>query len=193
MKTIAIYARVSTKNQKPDIQLRDLRRYAKSRGWKVSGEYVDRGESGTKASRPELNLLMADVRKGKVRGVLVWKFDRFARSLAHLVNTLSEFQEKGMAFVSYREAIDTSTTARKVAFHLFGLLAELERDMIADRVRAGLETARANGKRLGRPPATVDRDEIRRAYKEKGSLRGTAAELGISKDTVSRKLGMKKQ
>ena len=186
MKTITIYARVSTKNQKPDLQLRDLRRYAKSRGWKVKGEYVDRGESGTKASRPELNRLMADVRKGKVRGVLVWKFDRFARSLAHLVNTLGEFQERGVAFVSYQEAIDTSTTAGKAAFHLFGLLAELERDMIADRVRAGLETARAKGKRLGRPPATVDRDEVRKVYKEKGSLRETAAMLGISKDTVAR-------
>jgi len=148
-----IYARVSTSNggQSPQMQLRELREYCKRRGWKIVGEYVDRGISGAKDRRPELDKLMQEAHKRRVDAVVVWKFDRFARSVSHLLRALETFNSLGIAFVSLSESIDTSAPAGKMVFTVLGAVAELERSLIGERVRAGLRNAHAKGIRLGRP------------------------------------------
>ena len=192
MKQVAIYARVSTERQKTDPQLRDLRIFAKSRGWQVKDEYIDRGESGTKVSRPELNRLMDDVREGRVDGVLVWKFDRFARSLHHLVVTLQEFNERGIGFISYQENIDLSTSMGRAMYGIIGAMAQLERDMISERVKAGLASARAKGQRLGRPRVEIDVERVRKLAETK-SVREVAREVGTSPATVWRMVSANKE
>ena len=150
---VAIYARVSTTNgQSPEMQLRELRQFCKARGWQMAGEYRDEGISGAKDRRPALDKLMADAHKRKFDAVVVWKFDRFARSVSHLLRALENFQALGVAFVSLSESLDTSTPAGKMVFTVLGAVAELERSLTAERVRAGLRNARAKGIRLGRPP-----------------------------------------
>jgi DNA invertase Pin-like site-specific DNA recombinase len=154
----AIYARVSTANngQSPEMQLRDFSEYCERRGWALAGEYVDLGVSGTKEKRPELDRLMADAHRRKFDVVVVWSFDRMARSVSHLLRVLETFNSLGIAFVSLREQIDTSTPAGKMIFTVLGAVAELERSLICERVRAGLRNARAKGKRLGRPKKALD-------------------------------------
>ena len=149
-----IYARVSTSNgsQSPQMQLRELREYCKRRGWKIVGEYVDRGIFGSKDRRPELDKLMHYAHKRHVDTVVVWKFDRFARSVSHLLQALETFNSLRIAFVSLSESIDTSTPAGKMVFTVLGAVAELERSLIGERVRAGLRNAKAKGAQLGRPP-----------------------------------------
>src|SRR5271170_4332558 len=149
---IAIYARVSTKNgQDPEMQLAELREYIRNRKWKIAGEYVDKGMSGASDSRPELNRLMADANRCRFDVVGVWKFDRFARSVSHLLIALETFRALGIEFVSLSENIDTSTPTGKMIFTVLGSVAELERSLIGERVRAGLRNAKAQGTRLGRP------------------------------------------
>ena len=148
---IAIYARVSTTDQSTDSQLLDLRRYAADRGWGIYREYTDNGISGTKDSRPALNALMADAKKRKFALVLVWRFDRFARSTKHLILALDEFRNLGVDFVSYQENIDTGSPLGAAIFTIISAVAQLERDIIVERVKMGLRRARENGKRLGRP------------------------------------------
>jgi DNA invertase Pin-like site-specific DNA recombinase len=133
------------------MQLRELREYAARRGWDIAGEYVDTGISGAKDSRPELNRLMADAHQRRFDVVVVWKFDRFARSVAHLLRALETFKALGVEFISYSGQIDTTTPTGKMIFTVLGAVAELERSLIAERVRAGLRNARAKGRRLGRP------------------------------------------
>jgi DNA invertase Pin-like site-specific DNA recombinase len=148
---VAIYARVSTpegKGQSPEMQLRELREYCERRGWTVAGEYVDR-MTGTKDRRPELDRLTADAHKRRFDVVIVWKFDRFARSVSHLLRALETFKALGIDFVSYSEQMDTSTPAGKMVFTVLGAVAELERSLIVERVRAGLRNARAKGQALG--------------------------------------------
>jgi DNA invertase Pin-like site-specific DNA recombinase len=147
----AIYARVSTSNngQDPTMQTRELREYCERRGWAVAGEYVDIGISGTKEKRPELDRLMGDAHRRRFDAVVVWKFDRFARSVSHLLRALETFKTQGIDFVSYSEQMDTSTPAGKMVFTVLGAVAELERSLIVERVRAGLRNARAKGKSLG--------------------------------------------
>src|SRR5580658_7950106 len=176
----AIYARVSTANngQDPKMQTRELREYCKHRGWKFAGEYVDEGISGTKDSRPELNKLMADAHRRRFDAVVVWRFDRFARSVSHLLRALENFKALGIEFVSLSEALDTSTPAGKMVFTVLGAVAELERSLIGERVRAGLRNAKAKGKRLGRPRVIVDAARI-------ASLRAG----GISWRTIARQVG----
>jgi DNA invertase Pin-like site-specific DNA recombinase len=159
---VAIYARVSTANngQDPALQTREIREYIDRRGWEVAGEYVDVGISGTKEKRPELDRLMAHAHRRQFDAVIVWKFDRFARSVSHLLRALETFQALGIHFVSLSEALDTSTPAGKMVFTVLGAVAELERSLIVERVKAGLRNARVKGKRLGRPPVTVDRRRI---------------------------------
>src|SRR5271168_1659596 len=158
---IAIYARVSTKNgQDPEMQLTELREYIRNRRWKIAGEYVDRGISGASDSRPELNRLMADANRRRFDVVVVWKFDRFARSVSHLLRALETFRALGIEFVSLSESIDTSTPTGKMVFTVLGAVAELERSLIAERVRAGLRNPRSKGKRLGRPRVPVDAARI---------------------------------
>src|SRR6267154_5695721 len=146
MKT-ALYARVSTldKGQDPTMQLRELREYCQRRGWTVTGEFVDVGVSGSKDSRPELNRLMTDAHRRNFDTVMVWRFDRFARSVSHLLRALETFRALGIEFVSLSENVDTSTPTGKMVFTVLGAVAELERSLIAERVRAGLRHARAKG------------------------------------------------
>jgi len=182
---VAIYARVSTTDQSTDSQLLDLRRYVSDRGWQTFREYVDNGISGTKESRPELDRLMADAKKRKFDVVLVWRFDRFARSTRHLINALEEFKNLGIDFVSFQENIDTSSPLGSAIFTIISAVAQLERDIIAERVKAGLRRAVENGKRLGRPSVVVDRKEVHRLRSQGRSLRDIAGKTGISRTTVS--------
>src|SRR5262249_49025653 len=147
----AIYARVSTNGgQDPSLQTRELREYIERRGWQIAAEYVDVGISGSKEKRPQLDRLMTDAHRRRFDGVIVWKFDRFARSVSHLLRALETFQALGIHFVSLSESLDTSTPAGKMTFTVLGAVAELERSLIVERVKAGLRNARAKGKRLGR-------------------------------------------
>src|SRR5580698_10022778 len=173
---VAIYARVSTigNGQSPEMQLRELREFCERRGWIVADEYVDIGISGATDSRPELNRLIADAHKRRFDVVCVWKFDRFARSVSHLLRALETFNALGIAFVSLSEQMDTTTPAGKMVITVLGAVAELERSLIVERVRAGLRNARAKGKRLGRPRTIVDAVEIARLRVQGHSIRAIA-------------------
>ena len=185
---IAIYARVSTKDQSCELQLRDLRAYCAARGFSELREYIDIGESGAKDSRPQLNELMAAARKRQFDTVIVWRFDRFARSTKHLLLALEEFRSLGIQFMSYQENIDTSSPLGQALFTIVAAVAQLERDLIRERVSAGIRVARQNGKRLGRPRVTVSIDEILRLRAEGHSSRKIAAALGIGEGTVRDRL-----
>jgi DNA invertase Pin-like site-specific DNA recombinase len=151
----AIYARVSTNEQSPELQLRDLRQYTIARGLAAT-EYVDTGFSGAKQSRPALDRLMNDARKRRFDCVFVWRFDRFARSTKHLLLALEEFRSLGIQFISYQENIDTTSPLGQALFTIVSAVAQLERDLIRERVRAGLRNARAKGKQFGRRRVEVD-------------------------------------
>jgi len=187
-KRVALYARVSTKNngQDPETQLIALREFANTRGFEVSDEYIDVGISGAKDRRPELDRLMKDVRRRKVDAVLVARFDRFARSTKHLVLALEEFNALGVDFISLNESVDTSTPMGRMVFTVIAAVAELERSLIRERVMMGLDRARRQGKRLGRPQRIVDRRRIADLRSKGLSLRQIAAELNIGKDKVAR-------
>jgi len=188
---VALYARVSTTDQSTDSQLLDLRRYVSERSWNIFKEYVDKGISGTKDSRPALNELMNDAKKRRFDVVLVWRFDRFARSTKHLILALEEFRNLGIDFVSYQENIDTSSPLGSAIFTIISAVAQLERDIIAERVKAGLRRAKENGKRLGRPKGTAqDADAIHRLKSEGLSVRQIAEALQTSKSTVARLLAV---
>lgn len=182
---VALYARVSTTNgQDPEMQLREIREYCQRRGWTVSAEYVDAGVSGAKERRPELDRLLADAHRRHFDSVVVWRFDRFARSVSHLLRALETFRSLGIEFVSLSEQVDTSTPAGKLVFTVLGAVAELERSLITERVRAGLRNARAKGKRLGRPRSGVARAEIIRLRAQGASWRAIGAALGVSAATA---------
>lgn len=187
---VAIYARVSTLNHGQDVnvQTRELQQFAQARGWQITGEYIDAGVSGAKDSRPELNRLMADAHKRRFEVVAVWRFDRFARSVSHLLRALETFNALGIAFVSLSEQMDTTTPTGKMVFTVLGAVAELERSLIAERVRAGLRNARAKGKTLGRPRAAVDAVKIHSLRSQGRSVREIAEELGYSRSLVHKTL-----
>ena len=170
--------------------MKDLREYARARGWEVFSEYVDRGESGAKDKRPELDRLMEDARKRRIDGILVWKLDRFGRSLKSLVTTLEELRGLGVQFVSYTENLDFSTPAGRAMANLIGVFAEFERDLIRERVRAGIQNAKSKGIRVGRRPL-IDKRLLGtvRDMKDRGmSIRGISRELGLSKSLVHKTL-----
>jgi DNA invertase Pin-like site-specific DNA recombinase len=183
---VALYARCSTNNghQDPEMQLRELREYCERRGWQVTGEYVDVGVSGAKEKRPELDRLMTDAHRRKFDVVVVWKFDRFARSVSHLLRALENFVALGIEFVSLSEQMDTSTPTGKMVFTVLGAVAELERSLIVERVKAGLRNARAKGKRFGRPSLTVKPSEVAALRAQGLSMRACATSLGISVGAV---------
>jgi DNA invertase Pin-like site-specific DNA recombinase len=185
---IAIYARVSTKDQNCDMQLRDLRAYCTARGFAVTREYVDVGESGAKDSRPELNCLMGDARKRQFDAIVVWRFDRFARSTRHLLLALEEFRSLGIQFISYNENVDTSSPLGQALFTIISAVAQLERDLIRERVSAGIRNARARGKQLGRPQRVLDSELILRLKAEGASMRQIAEKLGVGYGTVRMRL-----
>ena len=184
---VAIYARVSTINHGQDagLQTGDLQQFAEARGWKLVDQYVDSGVSGSTDSRPELNRLMADAKRRKFDVVLVWKLDRFGRSLRHLVNALAEFESLGIAFVSLSDNLDLSTASGRLMFNIIGSMAEFERELIRERVKAGMKNAKAKGARIGRPRVAVDASQIARLRDSGASLRAIAARLGVSLGTVA--------
>ena len=170
----ALYARVSTTLQDPAMQLTALHEYAARRGVEPI-EYVDLGASGAATRRPKLDELMADARRHRFAVVAVWKFDRAARSVAHLADMLREFQALEIAFVSITEAVDTATPAGRMLYHVLAAVAEFERDLIRERVAAGLAQAKRDGRRVGRPQLHLDAEELRR-HREAGlSVRDIAA------------------
>ncbi len=187
----AIYARVSTRNngQDPETQLLALRDYARARNLEVVEEYVDVGISGSRSSRPSLGRMLQDARRRKFKVIAVTRLDRLGRSLKQLVMTLDELRERGGGFVSLQEAFDTTTSTGMLLFQVVGAIAEFERSLIRERVVLGLERARKQGKRLGRPTGT--KANVRNIQKLKGqglSTRAIAAQLSVSKSTVGRVL-----
>lgn len=187
MSRAALYARVSTSNghQNPEVQLRELREYCQRRGWEIS-EYVDQGISGAREKRPALDRLVADCQRRLVDAVVVYRYDRFARSLRQLVNALEEFRELGIEFISLHEGVDTSTPNGRLVFGIFASIAEFERELIRDRVRSGLAAARARGKRLGRPRRIVDVTRIARLRSEGLAWATIAERIGVGEGTVRR-------
>jgi DNA invertase Pin-like site-specific DNA recombinase len=183
---VAIYARVSTTNHGQDVtlQTRDLREYCERRGFQIVGEYTDIGVSGSKDSRPELNRLMADAKQRRFDAVCVWKLDRFGRSLRHLVNALADIESLGISFVSLKDNLDLSTPSGRLMFQLIEAMAEFERSLIQERVKAGLRNARAKGKRLGRPKVIVDTARIAALRAQGLSWAMIGKRVGASEGTV---------
>jgi DNA invertase Pin-like site-specific DNA recombinase len=184
----AIYARVSTANngQDPVVQTREIREYCERRGWQLVGEYVELGISGAKEKRPELDRLMSGAHRRRFDAIVVWKFDRFARSVSHLLRALETFKALGVEFVSLSEQVDTSTPTGRMVFTVLGAVAELERNLIAERVRAGLRNAKAKGKQLGRPRVSVNLTRINSLRSEGRSWAAIAMEMGIGEGTARR-------
>jgi DNA invertase Pin-like site-specific DNA recombinase len=188
MKRAALYLRVSTKGhgQTTDTQAVALREYAERRGFDVI-EYRDEGISGSKDSRPALDRLMRDARSRKFDVVIVARFDRFARSVSHLLRALEEFNHLGVDFVSLSEAIDTSTPMGKMIFTVLGAVAELERNLIKERVHMGIRRARKQGKQLGRPKRILDKEKAQTMVLTM-SVRQVARQLGVSRGVLERAL-----
>jgi DNA invertase Pin-like site-specific DNA recombinase len=184
----AIYARVSTLDQEPENQLRDLREYCARRGWQIR-EYVDHGVSGAKERRPSLDGLIRDARRRRFDAVVVWRLDRLGRNLKHLITTLDEFSALGVGFVSLGEGIDATTAAGRLQMAVLGAIAQFERERIVERVRAGLARARAQGKTLGRPRQNLS--ETLLSPVRGLSVRAAAARLGVSPATAHRWLSRK--
>lgn len=185
--SVGLYARVSTldKGQDPELQLRELRIYASTQKLTVFEEYVDHGISGAKDSRPALNRMMADARERKFDAVLVWKLDRFSRSLRHLINSLAVLADHQVAFISLRDNLDLSTPSGRLMFQMIGAFAEFEREITRERVLAGLRNARAKGKHLGRKQREdVDVGQIRALRGEGKSWRAIERELRIPQSTL---------
>jgi DNA invertase Pin-like site-specific DNA recombinase len=181
----AVYIRISTGDQNPDLQRQELPEYCERRGWRLVETYEDQ-MSGGKDRRPSLDRLMVDARRRKFDVVAVWRFDRFARSTSHLLRALEEFQSLGVDFVSVREAIDTSTPAGKMVFTVLGAVAELERSIIRERVIAGQRAAKRRGIRFGRPNVAVPIAQIEKLRQKGLSWRAIQTETGIAKDTLRR-------
>jgi DNA invertase Pin-like site-specific DNA recombinase len=147
----AIYGRVSTTAQDTNLQMREVRQFVQRRGWQIAEEYIDKGISGSKEKRPALDKLMSEAKRRRFDAVVVYRYDRFARSLRHLVNALGEFRALGIEFVSIHEGVDTSTPNGRLVFGIFASIAEFERELIRARVRSGLAAAKERGIQLGRP------------------------------------------
>jgi DNA invertase Pin-like site-specific DNA recombinase len=188
-KTVAIYARVSTDRQKVDMQIRELRDFVKRSGWKIFNEYTDQGYTGANTKRPAFAEMMYVARKRKFDVLLVWKLDRLSRSLKDLINTLDELGSLGIHFISYDNNLDTTTPTGKLVFQIIGAVAEFEKDIIRERVRAGLENARQKGKRLGRPE--INNDILKKAMvlRRQGlSFRQIEKQLGVGEGTIRKRI-----
>jgi DNA invertase Pin-like site-specific DNA recombinase len=183
---VAVYGRVSTAEQHAAMQIGELRAYCVRRQWEIAEEFIDAGVSGSKESRPALNRLLVDAKRRKFDAVLVYRYDRFARSLRQLVNALAEFDALGIHFVSLHEGVDTSTPNGRLVFGIFASIAEFERELIRGRVRSGLAAARARGKRLGRPRVAVDAARVASLRSQGLSWAKIGEELGLGEGTVRR-------
>ena len=185
MKRCILYMRVSTVDQHPETQMHDLRGLAAQRGFEIVAEYTDR-ISGTKAKRPGLDKLLADARRGKVDVVMVWAFDRLARSVRHFLEVLDELNQLNVEFVSFRENVDTGGALGRALVVIIGAIAELERSLIVERVRAGMRRAKLEGRQIGRTPLEVNRAALLLDRERKMSLNDLAKAYGISKASVCR-------
>jgi len=187
---VCLYGRVSTRDQDPELQLVPLRAPAAQRGWEVTGEFVDRGFSGAKERRPALDRLMKGAWAGQFHAVVVWRFDRFARSTKHLITALEIFRSIHVGFVSLQEQFDTATPIGQAMFTIIGAMAQLERDIVRERVKAGLAQARMKGVRLGRPKAAATAGEVRHLLARGLSIGEIARHLRCSRATVRRRLAV---
>ena len=184
-----IYGRVSTKNgQDIQLQVDDLRAAAAQRRWSVVGEHLDDGISGAVDERPGLGALMQAVRSGRVDVVMCWRFDRFARSTNHLLRALEEFRQLGVAFFSLREQIDSTTHLGKALFTIVAAISELERDIIQERVQAGVARAREKGVKFGRPRVELDLRAAHLLLAQGRSVRQVADLLSVPRSTLRRRL-----
>jgi DNA invertase Pin-like site-specific DNA recombinase len=187
---VALYARVSTHNgQDPETQLQPLRQMAEQRDWKIVGEYVDHGVSGSKEDRPSLNKMMTRVRRGGVDAVAVWKFDRFARSVSHLLTALEEFKLHGVDFISITESVDSSTAMGKMIFVVVAAMAAFELDLARERIKAGVHRAQSEGKHCGRPRRQIDLRAAKELLGLGHSMRQVSQMLTIPRSTLRRKFG----
>ena len=187
MKRAALYMRVSTVDQHPETQLHDLRQMAGQRGYEIVNEYTDR-ISGAKAKRPGLDAMMADGRRGKFDVVLVWASDRIARSTKHFLDVLDELNRINIEYVSFRENIDTAGPLGRAIVVIIGAIAELERSLIVERVRAGMRRARLEGQRIGRAPLVLDDEAIQQDRRQGQSIRQIARGHRVSTATIQRAL-----
>ncbi len=183
---VALYCRCSTDDQTVNLQLDELKAYCARRRWDIVETFVDQGVSGSKESRPALDKLMKAAKRRAFDAVLVYRYDRFARSLKQLVNTLCEFDALGIQFVSLHEGVDTSTPNGRLIFGIFASIAEFERELIRRRVRSGMQAAKARGVKLGRRPITVNVAEVQRLRSEGCSFETIAKQMGFSVGTVFR-------
>ncbi len=195
---VSLYARVSTTDQHPEVQLHALREYARARGLEVIEEFVDQGVSGAKDRRPALDRLLKDAQRRRFDLVACVKLDRLARSVRHLSTLAAEFEALGIGLVVLDQAIDTTTPSGRLLFHVLGAIAEFERDLIRERTAAGMRAARRRGKRIGRPRAITGSASfaLERGLSEGRSIRSLARELGVSRATVTaevRRLGLTAQ
>lgn len=191
-KRVAIYVRVSTADQHAETQLHDLREIAKQRGYEIVCEYNDQ-ISGAKSKRPRLDRLMADARRHRFNIVLVWAFDRMARSVRHFLDILDELNRLGIEFISFRENIDTGGALGRAMVVIVGAIAELERNLIVERVRAGMRRARLEGRQIGRTPLNVDRQQIVRDRSTGTSLTQVAKKHRVSRASVCRLVNLSKR
>ena len=186
MKRAALYLRVSTVDQHPETQGIELRQFAKQRGYAIVQEYVDHGVSGTKVRRPALDQLLKDANRRRFDVVLVWSSDRLARSTKHFLQVLDELNELGIQFLSQREAIDTEGPLGRAIVVIISAIAELERSLIVERVRAGMRRAKLEGRRIGRTPLDVDHDALVRDRLSGMSLTHVSKKHGLSRASVVR-------
>jgi DNA invertase Pin-like site-specific DNA recombinase len=193
MKRAALYLRVSTLDQHPENQLHDLHQLAEQRGWEIVDEYRDQGVSGARARRPALDQLLADAHQGKFDLVVVWACDRLARSVRHFLDVLDQLNHLNVEFVSYREQLDTGGPLGRAVVTIIAVIAELERSLIIERVRAGMRRARLEGQHIGRRPAEVDRASVLRYRIHGHSLTEIAKAHGISRALVCKILNQEKQ
>jgi putative DNA-invertase from lambdoid prophage Rac len=186
-----IYARVSTTDQNCESQLADMRQYCAARGWEIAHEYADTGQSGTKTSRPQLDRMMAAAQKRKFDAVVVWKLDRFGRSLLHCVSSIQELSSLGVRFVAISQGLDTdqANPTAQLLLHILAAVAEFERGLIHERVIVGMRTAKAKGKHVGRPKSAVRLERVQEMRNRGLSLRRIADETGVSAMTIQRILG----
>jgi putative DNA-invertase from lambdoid prophage Rac len=191
--TAVIYARVSTQDQNCEMQVRELKEYAARRGWQVSAEYIDTGWCGAKASRPELDLLMKDAALRRFDAVMVWKLDRFGRSVRNCLDGIESLRGNGVRFLAVSQSIDTdeSNPTARLLLHILASVAEFERELIRERVRAGIKSARHKGKKLGRKRVVFDRSKALEMHQAGASMREIATAMQVGKGTIQRLLDQK--